>query len=669
MALTKETPLTFEIYRGDALISTVTRPEESITIGSGDDALLTVPGDGVGPLHAVINRSDDGKVHLLDLGMAGGTQVNGNPVTSNTALNDGDTLQLGSLRVVVRFGAEIDPFDEDVATVVGSANDDFEAPVVEADKPTADGGPERVAAPSAPVKAAPSMAAATAALSAPVKTDFRKREAVLDMILKQHSDAPHPTEKNRPKVLEVNQIWSDTLLDTQHFALDGAPVTVGPAMGYRWNVLGVDLGWVPGPLRFLARFAPPFLSDVQSEWRQDFYAPSEHLPDGTNHKLFVWEGDKYVARVGKDWDGFVDQGANRQPLKQLIATGQAKVEGDIVTVPMTDDSRLVVDVDGITFFAHVVNGARRTERASDVDYLFVAMLCFLSFLGGAFVLYVTLLPPEIRTAVSEPPDRFAELLLEEPPEEKPENKRPDNNPDAGEGEKAKKEEGKVGKKESKVEQAKGSKVETAQQEIDREVAENAGVLGALSSDPGMAGFGASGLSGASAGIGGLIGAKGTQFGSGGLGSRGSGLGGGGNAEGLGGLGTKGTGSGASGYGSGGGNLGERGEGAIGTFGGDPIILGALDRSLIDEVIKRHMNQIRYCYQREMTRDPSLAGKVVIRFTIAGDGSVSQASVKESTMGNGAVESCITGRFMRMQFPEPRGGGVVIVSYPFLFSPG
>lgn len=56
-------------------------------------------------------------------------------------------------------------------------------------------------------------------------------------------------------------------------------------------------------------------------------------------------------------------------------------------------------------------------------------------------------------------------------------------------------------------------------------------------------------------VGGLIGAKGTQIGAGGLGSRGAGLGGGGTAQGLGGLGTRGLGSGASGYGRGSGTLG------------------------------------------------------------------------------------------------------------------
>ena len=34
-----------------------------------------------------------------------------------------------------------------------------------------------------------------------------------------------------------------------------------------------------------------------------------------------------------------------------------------------------------------------------------------------------------------------------------------------------------------------------------------------------------------------------------------------------------------------------------------------------------------------------------------------------------VENCVVGRFMRMQFPSPKGGGIVIVSYPFIFSAG
>jgi hypothetical protein len=273
--------------------------------------------------------------------------------------------------------------------------------------------------------------------------------------------------------------------------------------------------------------------------------------------------------------------------------------------------------------------------------------------------------------VVEIPDRFVDLMIDKPEPEQPKDNKPEANPDAGEGAKAKKEEGKVGKKDAKMKKAKGNKVEMQKKQVDKEIAENAGVLGALRDGSELDGvFGSSNLSSDLAGgIGGMIGAKGIQVGAGGLGSRGSGLGGGGSADGLGGLGTKGRGSGRSGYGSGGGSFGKKGTGGLGKIGGDPIILGALDKSLIDAVIKRNMNQIRYCYQRQLTKNPNLGGKITVKFVIAKDGSVSKASIKSSTMGDKAVEGCITGRFMRFRFPEPKGGGIVIVSYPFIFQPG
>jgi len=168
------------------------------------------------------------------------------------------------------------------------------------------------------------------------------------------------------------------------------------------------------------------------------------------------------------------------------------------------------------------------------------------------------------------------------------------------------------------------------------------------------------------GIGGLIGAKGTEVGAGGLASRGSGLGGGGSADGLQGLGTKGRGSGVSGYGVGGGSFGAKGAGGLSRIGGDPVILGALDKSLVDAVVKRHMNQIRYCYQRELTRSPDIEGKVTMKFVIDRDGRVSAADVKTSSLDSAAVEGCLEARFQRFRFPEPKGGGIAIVAYPFVF---
>ncbi len=98
-------------------------------------------------------------------------------------------------------------------------------------------------------------------------------------------------------------------------------------------------------------------------------------------------------------------------------------------------------------------------------------------------------------------------------------------------------------------------------------------------------------------------------------------------------------------------------------------MGSLDRTLIRGVVRRHIMRIRYCYERELKGDPSLSGKVAIGFDIAADGRVTRVEVKESSLGSEALEQCIAGQFTRMTFPKPKGGGLVRVTYPLLFSNG
>ena len=119
-----------------------------------------------------------------------------------------------------------------------------------------------------------------------------------------------------------------------------------------------------------------------------------------------------------------------------------------------------------------------------------------------------------------------------------------------------------------------------------------------------------------------------------------------------------------------GTLGDKKEGRMISDPNEVMYVGpAMDRALIDKVIKQNMNRLRYCYQRELSKDPTLSGKSVVKFSIDKAGGVSSAAIKSSSMNSAAVESCMTKTFMSFNFPEPKGGGVVIVSYPFLFSPG
>ena len=55
---------------------------------------------------------------------------------------------------------------------------------------------------------------------------------------------------------------------------------------------------------------------------------------------------------------------------------------------------------------------------------------------------------------------------------------------------------------------------------------------------------------------------------------------------------------------------------------------------------------------------------MIQFTIAGTGSVAASAVQSSTMNNPTVEMCIAGR-CAAGVPKPSGGGIVVVTYPFV----
>lgn len=105
---------------------------------------------------------------------------------------------------------------------------------------------------------------------------------------------------------------------------------------------------------------------------------------------------------------------------------------------------------------------------------------------------------------------------------------------------------------------------------------------------------------------------------------------------------------------------------VGLGDSDAETTGGLDKSVIAAIVREHLGQIKHCYERQLLVDANLFGKVVANWSINPDGMVDETSVKKSTMGNAAVENCVLGKIKTWKFPKPRGGGKVIVSYPFLF---
>lgn len=136
---------------------------------------------------------------------------------------------------------------------------------------------------------------------------------------------------------------------------------------------------------------------------------------------------------------------------------------------------------------------------------------------------------------------------------------------------------------------------------------------------------------------------------------------------LGGIATKGKGGGATGVRDGtalaGGTV---GTGDVAMVDEETVIEGGLDRDVIADVIRRNLGQIRYCYERQLSSNPDLYGKLLVRFTIDAGGGVMEPKIDTSTLKSSLVEGCVLRRMAGWKFPLPKGGTQVRVSYPFLF---
>ncbi len=101
--------------------------------------------------------------------------------------------------------------------------------------------------------------------------------------------------------------------------------------------------------------------------------------------------------------------------------------------------------------------------------------------------------------------------------------------------------------------------------------------------------------------------------------------------------------------------------------GGALMTGPMSSKTIKKVVRAHYAQFKYCYEKQLSKDPTLEGKVVLKFVIGADGKVSEATVVETTIKSAELERCMLRAARRMKFPQPLGGGVVVVKYPFVFN--
>lgn len=102
--------------------------------------------------------------------------------------------------------------------------------------------------------------------------------------------------------------------------------------------------------------------------------------------------------------------------------------------------------------------------------------------------------------------------------------------------------------------------------------------------------------------------------------------------------------------------------------GHADVRGSLSKEMLGGVVQRHLSELQLCYEQELNSRPDLSGRAQVKFIISPSGVVQAANVESSTLGAASAENCIAQAVRLWTFPKPRGGGIVIVTYPFLFGP-
>lgn len=95
--------------------------------------------------------------------------------------------------------------------------------------------------------------------------------------------------------------------------------------------------------------------------------------------------------------------------------------------------------------------------------------------------------------------------------------------------------------------------------------------------------------------------------------------------------------------------------------------GRLSSSQIQPVFESKGREIYVCYENGKKKNRHLGGNLRIRFEISPKGEPKNLVVEESTLGDDAVERCISDIIAGLTFPKPQGGSV-LAEYPVSFAP-
>lgn len=422
--------------------------------------------------------------------------------------------------------------------------------------------------------------------------------------------------------------------------------------------------------------------------RNTIVVPASSLP--RTFTLFEIQQNQYRLKFSESMDGRISLKGQVMALDQVRKEGHARSKGSLFELPLTESTRGKVILGEITLLFQFVTPPPVQPRpqlppsirgglVGNIDWVLASSFITLAVLHFAFLVYLRTMdfPRKIEPDVI--PDRFADYI---PEVEKP--KALDLSKLAKMGEKAVEKKAEAGPA-KKSGGASGARKKGPAKPCDAACQEARAAARRARLAAQVARMGALKILGAKGGSDGAVsdlmkgGDPGTAVDKafsdvGGLtvGGKGSGKGGG-----LGGKGGGGSGK-AVGIGDLGGRVG--GPGKVGTGGmvkervpkasikqERAEIDGTMNSDATYRILRRGMSCVKATYQRGLKRDPKLAGKVSVCFTVNTMGRVAEINIDQDTIGDPLLAAGIKSCIKRLRFPPPEGGSAE-VCVPFVLQP-
>ena len=699
--------LTFALYQGDQLVRREAIAQDIVKVGKDPRSHLRVDDDLASRMHAVIEVAGPNDITLIDLGNEPGTMVNGQRV-NKCKVRPGDQIQIGSTMIHLESAELAGSADAAAAVPPAPVTPQVPPHQMQVNTPT-----EAIAPQSAPPAANPFQSqSASQPPPAPAANPFAQANpfaAVASPFAAVANPFVASAADQGAGGYAINAPGGSDFDPSQPYTFSlvkSGPDVHSDEVETHAAAIDVIVKWDQNTLH-VAHNSPPKSFFVGEEPGADYFVPSEVLGT-TRAPVVVARGVSATLVMLPRSTGTVEiPGQGTFTFQDLISGGRARSSSELsgaheFDLPNNAKARMEVEGTGLVFEVSAVNAGKAVATGVLASFEPAAY----AFIGLSFLLHIGIIAsmaffmPSMGSDDAEAIDRDQLLLMqkmlnaaaEREQEEKETEQQPDQNADnkeGGTGTRAKGEEGSMGNPNTK-DTNKRYGVQGPADNPDPHIARQAAMKEAQ--EFGMIGLinvGAGGDPNAPTAPWGRddslgndpLSARGNMwgdsigdaFGAGGLGLSGVGEGGGGRGEGigLGNIGTLGHGAGTGtgqGFGNGHGRLGGAHQTKAPSLRqGQTQVNGRLPPEVIQRIVRQNFGRFRLCYEAGLRTNPTLSGRVSVKFVIDRSGAVSTAQDGGSELPDQGVISCVVRGFGNLSFPQPEGG-IVTVVYPIIFKP-